>query len=142
MAGGGTLGGNGRRGRGLITEINVTPLVDIMLVLLIIFMVTASYIVRDSLDVKLPEASTGEQQKVSLLAVTINFKGKLGLNGEPASEQEIRRFIRKQRRQGEKVEAVIAADKRVAHGRVVRVIDLVRAEGVTKFAINVLRPER
>jgi biopolymer transport protein ExbD len=142
MAGGGTLGGNGRRGRGLITEINVTPLVDIMLVLLIIFMVTASYIVRDSLDVKLPEASTGEAQKVSLLAVTIDARGKLGLNGEPTDEKEIRRFIREQRRRGEKVEAVIAADKRVAHGRVVRVIDLVRAEGVTKFAINVLRPER
>ena len=139
---GGSLGGGSQRGRRMITDINVTPLVDIMLVLLIIFMVTASYIVRDSLEVKLPEASTGEQQKVSLLALTITADGKLALNGKAATPAVVRRFIRDKRRRGEKLEAVIAADKQVAHGRVVGIIDLVRSEGVIKFAINVLKPER
>ena len=137
---GGSLGGGGGR-RTLITEINVTPLVDIMLVLLIIFMVTASYIVRDSIDVKLPEASTGEPRKVTILAVTIGADGKTGLNGKPATDEQIRAFIRGKRREGKKLEAVIAADKSVPHGTVVRVIDLVRSEGVVKFAINVLKPE-
>ncbi|MCA9666806.1 MAG: biopolymer transporter ExbD [Myxococcales bacterium] len=127
----------------MITEINVTPLVDIMLVLLIIFMVTASYIVRDSIDVKLPEAATGEKQKVSILAVTIDADGKLRLNGKAADENAIRRFIREEsKRSKKKMEAVIAADKRVSHGQVVRVIDLVRAEGIYKFAINVLKPDK
>jgi len=138
--GGGGGGGKGNRG-GMITEINVTPLVDIMLVLLIIFMVTASYIVRDSIDVKLPEASTGQKQKVSILAVTISKSGDLQLNGKPTTNDDIRRFIRQMTKKG-KLEAVIAADRRVSHGQVVKIIDLVREEGVLKFAINVLKSER
>lgn len=139
--GGGTLGGNGNgRGRGrTITDINVTPLVDIMLVLLIIFMVTTTVIVKDSIAVKLPEAATGEPKKVSILAVTLDSKGRLYLNGEGSNEDAIRQFIRKERTRGIKLEAVIAADKSVAHGTVVGVIDLVRSEGVKKFAINVLK---
>ena len=138
MAGGTLGGGHGRRGQ-IITEINVTPLVDIMLVLLIIFMVTTTTMVMDALDVKLPEASTGQTTKTTLLAVVIKFNGKLFLNGKESSETKIRNFIREERRAKRKLEAVIAADKRVAHGNVVRIIDLVRSEGVLKFAINVLR---
>ena len=138
---GGSLGGNGRgRGR-IISEINVTPLVDIMLVLLIIFMVTTTVIVKDSIQVRLPEAASGESKKVTMLAVTIDKAGKLYMNGESVAEPGIRGFIRKQRRRGAKLEAVIAADKAVEHGRVVRIIDLVRTEGVTKFAIHVLKRE-
>jgi biopolymer transport protein ExbD len=136
---GGSLGGGGRRR--MITDINVTPLVDIMLVLLIIFMVTATYIVKDAIEVKLPEASTGESKKVSILAVTLDAAGRLSLNGEPATEQRIRNFIREQRQQGVSLEAVIAADRNARHGQVVGIIDLVRAEGVMKFAINVLKKE-
>jgi biopolymer transport protein ExbD len=136
----GTLGGGSRRGR-IISEINVTPLVDIMLVLLIIFMVTTTYIVRDAIDVKLPEAATGEARKVSLIAVTLGRKGEMSLNGQPSNERDIRAYIRSERRRGASMEAVIAADKDAAHGRVVRVIDLLRSEGVIKFAINVLRRE-
>ena len=139
---GGALGGNGRgRGR-IISEINVTPLVDIMLVLLIIFMVTTTVIVKDSIQVRLPEAATGESKKVSILAVTIDQQGRLFINGEGIDEDGIRRFIRRERRRGAKLEAVIAADKAATHGKVVRIIDLVRSEGVTKFAINVLKREK
>ena len=70
----GSLGQNGRGPR-IISEINVTPLVDIMLVLLIIFMVTATAIVRQSLEVNLPEAATAEPSKVTLLALTVDFTG-------------------------------------------------------------------
>jgi biopolymer transport protein ExbD len=139
---GGSLGGDGaRRGR-MITDINVTPLVDIMLVLLIIFMVTTTYIVRDAIDVKLPEASTGVPRKVTLIAVIVDKRGALALNGQPAAEDDIRAYIRQERRKGTTMEAVVAADKDTSHGQVVRVIDLLRSEGVVKFAINVLRKER
>ncbi|MCB9555648.1 MAG: biopolymer transporter ExbD [Deltaproteobacteria bacterium] len=134
---GGALGGGGNRGK-LITEINVTPFVDIVLVLLIIFMVTASYIVRDSLEVKLPEAASGEPQKLSILAVVVLADGTLKIDGQATSEGELRAYIRQQKKSGP-LEAVIAADKDAKHGTVVRVIDLVRSEGVTKFAINVLK---
>ena len=136
---GGTLGGGKGRRPATITDINVTPLVDIMLVLLIIFMVTTSVIVKDSIPVKLPVASTGEAKKVSILAVTVDAKGKLYLNGEAANKDKIRAFIKQERGRGTKLEAVIAADRDTTHGQVVGLIDLVRAEGVTKFAITVLK---
>jgi biopolymer transport protein ExbD len=140
MAGGAQGGGRGRRR--IISEINVTPLVDIMLVLLIIFMVTTTVIVRDSIAVNLPEAATGQPTKVTLLAVTIDARGRLSMNGEPVTRQGIRTFIRRHKARGLKLEAIIAADKDVRHGTVVSVIDLVRREGVTKFAINVLKASR
>ncbi len=138
MAGGTLSGGKGCRR--MITEINVTPLVDIMLVLLIIFMVTTTVIVRDSIAVRLPEAGSGEPTKVTLLAVTVDAAGRLSLNGETVSEDGLRAYIKRHRGRGIQLEAIIAADRAVSHGRVVRVIDLVRSEGVTKFAINVLKP--
>lgn len=137
-----TLGGGGRRRGGTITEINVTPLVDIMLVLLIIFMVTTTTMVYDALDIKLPEAATGESKAPSLLALVVDEQGKLLLNGEPATENSVRNFIRKERQGTKNVEAIISADKRIPLGRVVQIIDLVRSEGVTKFAITVLKKQR
>ena len=140
MAGAGAPGGSRCRGR-IISEINVTPLVDIMLVLLIIFMVTTTAMLYDALEVKLPEAATGENKPLSLLALVVDAQGRTFLNGAPIDDDGIRRFIRTERRRDVNLEAIIAADKRVPHGEVVRVIDLVRSEGVTKFAINVLRKE-
>ena len=140
MAGGTMGGGRSRCGR-IISDINVTPLVDIMLVLLIILMVTTTFITRDAIEVKLPEAATGKPREVSLIAVTIDETGQLGLNGRQASEDDLRGFIRSERRRRRDLEGVIAADKSVAHGRVVRIIDLLRKEGVVRFAINVLRKE-
>ena len=137
---GGSLQSNGRRPR-MITDINVTPLVDIMLVLLIIFMVTTTVVVRDAIEVKLPEAATGEPRKVTLIAIIVDQRGRMAMNGQVVQEDEVRSFIRRQRQRGASLEAVIAADTAVAHGRVVRVIDLLRSEGVVKFAINVLRKE-
>jgi len=140
MAGTTSSAGRGCRARP-ITEINVTPLVDIMLVLLIIFMVTTTTLVYDAIDVKLPEAATGEGKGSTLLAVVVDSRGQTYLNGSRASDNDIRRFIRSERRASREIEAIIAADKRVAHGEVVRVIDLVRSEGVFKFAIHVLKKE-
>ena len=140
MAGATLSNGGGARPHRMITEINVTPFVDIVLVLLIIFMVTTSYIVRDSLSVTLPEAATGDPQKVSLIALTLDKEGILSLNGETVEEGKLRDHLREQIKNGSVPEAVIAADKNVPHGKVVSLIDLVRSEGVRKFAINVLKP--
>lgn len=119
----------------LITGINVTPLVDITLVLLIIFMVTATFIVAPSIPVQLPKATTGEPSPVTNIAVVIGSNGELFLNGNPVSEDELRNFVRNNKT-GE-VNAIIGADREARHGAVIHIIDLLREEGVKKFAINV-----
>lgn len=119
----------------LIIGINVTPLVDITLVLLIIFMVTATFIVAPSIPVQLPKATTGEPSPVTNIAVVIGSSGELFLNGNPVTEEDLRNFIRQN--PTKEMNAIIGADREVRHGAVVHIIDLLREEGVKKFAINV-----
>lgn len=119
----------------LITAINVTPLVDIVLVLLIILMVTASYIVNKSINVDLPKAATGEAT-TSSLSISIDVDGKLYLDGVENNEPKLQAAIRKAYNENNDVKAIISADGRVRHAQVVRMIDMLRREHVTKFAIN------
>jgi biopolymer transport protein ExbD len=121
----------------MITEINVTPLVDITLVLLIIFMVTTSYIVNPSIKVDLPKAATGSDQLRTTLALTLTKDGQLYLNGDRSDEAQVVKQIAADLPKNPDLQAVIAADKVVPHGSVVHIIDLVKRAGVRKFAINV-----
>jgi len=121
----------------MITDINVTPLVDITLVLLIIFMVTTSYIVNPSIKVDLPKAASGTEQVRTTLALTLTKEGQLYLNGDRSDEAKVLRQISDELPKNPDLQAIIAADKIVPHGSVVRLIDLVKRAGVRKFAINV-----
>jgi biopolymer transport protein TolR len=123
-----------------ITGINVTPLVDIALVLLIIFMVTATYIVALTLKVELPRARTGEETPVSTLALTIGRQGDVLLNGKAVDDGGIRSAVRQGLAAKKDVQVIISADREVRHGTVVRYIDLCKQLGVFKFAINIEEP--
>ncbi len=123
-----------------ITGINVTPLVDVMLVLLIIFMVTATYIVNQSINVNLPTAETSDTSAQSKnLAFVIDAKDQLYLNGRPITFEDIPRLIAEEKGKDAPgpLNALISADKVTPHGSVVRLIDMVRKHGITDFAINV-----
>ena len=137
MAGGGSsYGGDEDAGR-MIVDINVTPLVDITLVLLIIFMVTASYIVSPAIKVDLPKAASGTDQAKTTLALTLMKDGGLYLNGQRSNDQAVVAYIRTELPKNPDLQAIIAADRVVPHGDVVHVIDLVKRAGVHRFAINV-----
>ena len=120
-----------------IVDINVTPLVDVMLVLLIIFMVASTYIVKPSIEVELPKAATGGDSLDTTLSLVVSKGGELFLNGEPTTEEAIAQRCKKVSKADPKAQAIIAADKKTPHGQVVRIIDLVRRNGVLKFAINI-----
>lgn len=120
----------------LIQGINVTPLVDIVLVLLIALMVAATHAVSHALPLELPKAASGEASESGPFAVSVAADGKLYVDGKPASRDELR--ARARRAAATKgASALIAADGGAAHRAVVAVIDLLRSEGVTRFAINV-----
>jgi biopolymer transport protein TolR len=120
-----------------IVNINVTPLVDITLVLLIIFMVTASYIVSPAIRVDLPQAASGGEQQRTSLGLTLTRDGALYLNGAPSTDDAVLRFIGGELPRNPDLQALIAADRSVPHGDVVHLIDVVRRAGVRRFAINV-----
>lgn len=120
-----------------IVDINITPLVDIILVVLIIFMVTATYIMEPSIKVSLPEAATGEATEATSLGLLVTADGTLYLDGVVITEPALREFIRAEKAKTKDLTCLIAADGGVDHARVVWLIDLVKQEGVAKFAINI-----
>ena len=122
-----------------IVGINVTPLVDITLVLLIIFMVTASYIVRESIDVDLPRAATAGDNTGTTLTFVLDKQSQLFLDGAPVSRAVARSAVRAAVAKSPDTRALIGADRSVTHGEVVGLIDLVKGEGLTRFAIQIQR---
>jgi biopolymer transport protein ExbD len=120
----------------LIHGINVTPLVDVVLVLLIVLMVTAQYAASQALPLELPKASTGEASAARPLAISVDASGAVYLDGQGLSPDELKQRVRASANSPER-SAQIAADGLAQHRAVVRVIDVLRSEGITKVAINV-----
>ena len=124
---------------GPLANINIIPFVDIVLVLLIIFMLTSIAIVRASMVVNLPKAATGGARVESTVNVVCNKDGTLLLNGAASNVDEIGKFVKRESSTNPKLQAVIAADKGVEYGNVVDLIDLVKRNGVSAFALDVER---
>jgi biopolymer transport protein ExbD len=133
----GTLGGGGGGRRGIVSGINVTPLVDVCLVLLIILMVSSTYIVAQSLKIQLPKSHSSDGQAEKPATVTLLKTGGLRWNDHDANEDEVSRELKKAADADPETNLVVSADKEVQHGRVVHILDMAKLAGITKFAINV-----
>jgi biopolymer transport protein ExbD len=122
-----------------IIGINVTPLVDVVLVLLVVLMVTAGYIASKAIPVDLPQAATGETVPQTII-LSIDERGSVFADGTQVADAELRQRIAAAKKAKPDLRAVIAADGRATHRSVVRVVDLLRQENVNEFALDV-RPE-
>lgn len=122
---------------GVIAEINVTPLVDITLVLLIIFMVAAPMIMNQAIKVNLPKASSGKASDTTTVAITIKKGGKVYLNGKVAEPKALEKFLRGEAKVNKEVRAIVSADQEVSHGTVVSYLDLLNRCGISKYAVSV-----
>ena len=120
----------------MISGINITPLVDVVLVLLVVLMVTASYLASHSIPVDLPKGRTGEAMN-TILGVSVTKDGEFFLDGQRVDDAQFKKRVHGARAADSEVRAVIAADGAAAHRHVVHVIDLLRQERVTRFALNV-----
>ncbi|HEY2409751.1 MAG TPA: biopolymer transporter ExbD [Polyangiaceae bacterium] len=130
-------GGSSNDDDGLIAGINVTPLVDVTLVLLIIFMVTARIIVSQGLPMDLPKAATGEAlQQVFSVELTADGKTRVDSENLP-NDEAIGGLARAAKLKTPDLRAVIRADRKVEHGRVIHVLDLLKRSGVAKIAFAV-----
>jgi biopolymer transport protein ExbD len=122
-----------------IVGINITPMVDVVLVLLVIMMVSATYIVSQSLQVGLPKTATSDDSPATVAAVTLTKTGGITYNGEPVSEPDLLKKLREVYAANKDVSLVLSADRDASHGSVVHVIDVAKLIGITSFAINVER---
>ena len=132
-------GGTNDRG-GIIEGINVTPLVDIALVLLIIFIVTAKIVVAPAVPMDLPEASQAEELQ-TVFSVGVEPDGNLLVDGVDCPDDALQDKAREALDRDGELRAVIQADGSVPHRRVIEVLDHLKVAGVERVAFGALRPE-
>jgi biopolymer transport protein ExbD len=133
----GAVAGSGRAKT--IAAINVTPLVDVVLVLLVILMVASTYIVAQTLKVHLPKARMSDGTADKPNTVQLMKNGEMRWNEQPVSEPQLEGLIRTAVGADSEMSLVVSADQDATHGKVVHIMDLAKVAGVTKFAINVMQ---
>jgi biopolymer transport protein ExbD len=131
------MAGSNEDDDGLISGINVTPLVDVTLVLLIVFMVTAKIIVSQGMPMDLPKAASGEEVQ-TVFSVELSAQGGTRVDSrDVANDEAVAQLARDARAKNTDIRAVIRADSKVEHGRVIHVLDLLKEAGVVKVAFGV-----
>jgi biopolymer transport protein ExbD len=121
-----------------ITGINVTPLVDITLVLLIIFMVTTKIVLNQAVPLDLPKAATGTSDVQVVFSIVLAVDGRTLVDGRLVpNDDAVLSLARDAQSQHPDLRAVIKADSAVTHGRVIRVLDLLKQAHVAKIAFGV-----
>ena len=123
----------------LVTGVNITPIVDVALVLLVVFLVTSSLIVSKSIQVEVPRAATGTETSVGLLAFVVTSAGDLFVNGQPARVEDIPGAVTEARRRidpGQKLSAFVSADVAAPYARFAEVVDRLRQVGVTDITLD------
>ncbi len=128
-------------GGGIFAEINITPLTDIFLVLLIIFMVTTTAIAEaggqnGGIKVSLPKGGQANAVKeVHDLAIAVLADGRVVVQGKVVDEAALKQVLEKARAENPETLVLVQADEGVPHGRVVQVMDMARREGLPRLAI-------
>jgi biopolymer transport protein ExbD len=123
-----------------ITDINVTPFVDVVLVLLVVFMVTAKLIVARGVEIDKPKMAHGGDTP-STLRVSVNASGELFVNGDKyADDAAAVARIKEIAATSDKPKAIIAGDRKTAYAGVMHAIDLVQEAGITALALENERP--
>ena len=133
------MGADTGKSGGAISAINVTPFVDVVLVLLVILMVTSVQIVKASLEVNLPSAASGGSSVDSTLNLIIDADGGWMLDGKAIDEAGLAAYVKQEIKKNPKLQAVIAADREVKYDFVIRAIDVIKTNGIKKFALNIQR---
>jgi biopolymer transport protein ExbD len=122
-----------------IVDINVTPLVDVALVLLIIFLATSYLIAQQSLKVELPKASKTAATEARTIAIVVKVSGEIVLDGRTLEPAKLQAELAEMREERPNIQVVVGADRNVIHGRVVDVMDAARMAGIERVAFAVDR---
>lgn len=121
-----------------MNDINITPFVDVVLVLLVIFMVTAPVMIKESLKVNLPKTLTSDiTTKAASIGVAITKEGQFFFNGRLLSDDSMNSELRTIAQNAPDTNFLISADVDTRHGEVVRFIDLLKRNNLNRFALQV-----
>ena len=124
-------------GSSALTDINITPFVDVVLVLLVIFMVTTPLMVKESLKVSLPKSQASELTDQKSIGVVLNKLSQIIYQGEFVTYDALISSLIMEKKNNEKVEVLISADQEVTHGEVIKLINAIKTAGIEKFSFQI-----
>lgn len=128
--------GSGPNEEDIIADINMTPLIDIMLVLLIIFMVTSSISLESGLDINVPKTSTQTGQVAETpVIVSLSKDGTLAVGGKVLSREELTEGLKSALAAGKTTQVILEGDAASSLGSAIEIMDLAKAAGAEKFSI-------
>lgn len=119
----------------IISEINITPLTDVALVLLIIFMVTTPLILQGGINVKLPTATTADTTPQRNITISVTVDNKIFVNDKEVNISSLQPLLEDMLKHEKDKLVILNADKGVMHGLVVRILDIAKKSGALKLAI-------
>ncbi|MBI5694686.1 MAG: biopolymer transporter ExbD [Nitrospirae bacterium] len=126
----------------IMADINITPLTDVVMVLLVIFMVTTPLMMQEALKIKLPTATTAEPQVEQTTTVTVTSDGVIYLNKAQVSLEDLKGLLASRMASSPDKTVVIKADKGIMYGLVVNVLDIAKEAGALKLAIATEHEEK
>ena len=132
----GSLNNNTDGEEQIVSEINMTPLIDIMLVLLIIFMVTSSAALESGLDIELPKtAITNEKKQDEILIITLDRTGKVALQGKYVTEENLAAEMSAKLAELKTESVILEGDTQAFLGKAVEIMDIAKSAGAKNFSI-------
>jgi len=122
---------------GIISDINITPMVDIILVLLVIFMVTANFLKKESININLPKVAAADANVKESKQVAITKEGKFFLEGRAVTESGLMDEITRETKYRPNMRVTLSADENLSYGAVSKAMGILRKCGVTRMALSV-----
>ena len=122
---------------GFISDINITPMVDVILVLLIIFMVTANFIKKDSININLPKVAAADSNVKESTQIAVTRDGRFFLDGKSVTEEYLFQAISKESRYRPNMRVTLSADETLSYGSVSKIMGQLRKSGITRIALSV-----
>lgn len=117
-------------------DVNVTPLLDIVFIMLIFFIVTSTFVKEPGIDPERPEAETAEERRLASIIVAISDEDTIWINKEEVELQEVRALVEQLRRENPRGTAVVQADAKSKTRLLVEVVNQIRATGISDVAVS------
>ncbi|MBE7413584.1 MAG: biopolymer transporter ExbD [Leptospiraceae bacterium] len=120
-----------------IGNINITPMVDIILVLLVIFMVTANFLKKESININLPKVGASDPNVAQSVQVALTKDGKILLEGQEVNEQKLMSTLTRDSKYRPNMRVTLSADERLSYGTIAKLMGVIRKSGVNRIALSV-----
>lgn len=120
-----------------INNINITPMVDVILVLLVIFMVTANFLKKESININLPKVAAADPNVAKSVQIALTKDGRILLEGKKVNEQKLAKNLKAQSKIRPNMRVTLSADENLPYGTVASLMGLIRKAGVTRIALSV-----